>query len=208
MMLIPSIQKLSMTLTPNNHVSIKGPINTQMSSTFISNLNKINSTNIYIYIDSHGGSVDAGHKMIQYINFKKDNNHTILCIAQQADSMAFHIFQHCTHRYILPDSKMMQHQMSIHNLSGNIENLYKYIKVSYQLYENLIYQGSKRIGITSKNYKEKINNDWYLYGEDIVKNRVADAMISSIGCSEELTRNDNIVVVDGNIVQLSLCPLI
>ena len=108
------------------------------------------------------------------MNFKRESNHTLLCIARQADSMAFHIFQFCNHRYILQNSKMMQHQMSIHNLSGNIEQLMHYIQVSYKMYENLILQGSQRIGLSTAEYKKKINDDWYLYGEDIINNRVAD----------------------------------
>ena len=207
-LLISNTEMLSVELTPDNHVSIKGRIDDQMASKFISKINQINSTHIYIYIDSHGGSVDSGHKMIQYMNFKRESNHTLLCIAQQADSMAFHIFQFCNHRYILQNSKMMQHQMSIHNLSGNIEQLLHYIRVSYKMYENLILQGSQRIGLSTSEYKQKINDDWYLYGEDIIKNRVADAMISSIGCNQALTKGDSVIIVNDKIIRVSECPIV
>ena len=133
-----TMHQLTIVLTPTNHVSIKGPIDESTSAKFISKMNKIKSNHIYIYIDSPGGSVDAGQRIIQYMNYKKDMNKTLLCITQQASSMAFHIFQYCTHRYILQDSKMMQHQMSIRELSGNIESLNNYMKVSNRIYDTLI----------------------------------------------------------------------
>ncbi len=205
-----TIQPISVILTPDNHVSVKGRIDRYMASSFISKINQINSTNIYVYIDSPGGDVESGQKMIQYLNFKKDTNKTIMCIAWEAHSMAFNIFQSCSYRYVLPDSKMMQHQMSFKNLDGNIENLNNYVKISNKLYDKLIEDASKRIGISVDIYRAKIMNDWFLYGEEIVKNNVADAMISSVGCSKKLTAHDSITTLgEGtNLLTISLCPLV
>ena len=62
-----TIQPISVILTPDNHVSVKGRIDRYMASSFISKINQINSTNIYVYIDSPGGDVESGQKMIQYL---------------------------------------------------------------------------------------------------------------------------------------------
>ena len=175
-----TIQPISVILTPSNHVSIKGRIDRYMASQFVSKINNINTTNIYIYIDSPGGDVDSGQKILQYIQFKKDTNKTIMCVAWEAHSMAFNIFQSCNYRYVLPDSKLMQHQMSMKNLNGNIENL----------------------------NRAKIMNDWFLYGEDIVKNNVADAMISSVGCNSKLTASDSLTTIGDDILTISRCPIV
>ena len=105
---------------------------------------------------------------------------------------------------------MMQHQMSFKNLDGNIENLNNYVKISNKLYDKLIEDASKRIGISVDIYRAKIMNDWFLYGEEIVKNNVADAMISSVGCSKKLTAHDSITTLgEGtNLLTISLCPLV
>ena len=142
------IQPVTVILTPDNHVSIKGRIDDYKASQFISKINKLNATNLYIYIDSPGGNVDSGQKIIQYINFKKDTNKTIMCIAWEAHSMAFNILQACSYRYVLQDSKMMQHQISLKNVVCNIENINSYMKITNKMYDKLIIDASKRIGLS------------------------------------------------------------
>ena len=51
-------------------------------------------------------------------------------------------------------------------------------------------------------------NDWYLYGSEIVENNVADAMISSVGCSKKLTDSDSLTTIVDNILTISDCPII
>lgn len=197
----------SVTLTPTNHVSIKGQINSYSASKFISDINKLSAKYIYVYIDSPGGSVLDGQKIIQYIQYKKDNNSTIMCIAWEASSMAFHIFQYCSHRYVLKGSRLMQHPFSLYNLSGPIDNVYNYVNMIYNIYKELISDGSERLKITSQQYLDKINNDWHLFGKDIIENNAADSIISSIGCSKEMTENDmTINVLDSNYIS-SNCPI-
>ena len=58
------VEPVAVILTPNNHVSIKGRIDDYKASRFISKINKLNTTNIYVYIDSPGGDVDSGQKII------------------------------------------------------------------------------------------------------------------------------------------------
>lgn len=202
------IEPIAIILTQKNHVSLTGPINERVASKFISQINNIETDIIHVYINSPGGDVKAGQKIIQYINFKKNTNKTISCIAWEAHSMAFNIMQFCTYRYVLKDSKMMQHQMSLSGLSGNIENINSYIKIANKMYDSLINDASARIGITPGEYKTKINNDWYLYGEEIVKNNVADFVISSIGCDSKLTKYDSTETINSKPTVISLCPLV
>lgn len=202
------VQNITVILTPDNHVSIKGPIDEYSASRFISKINKIDENIIFVYFDSPGGDVASGQKMIQYINYKKHTNKTVACVVWTAHSMAFNILQYCTFRYVLPDSKMMQHQISSKNINGNIENINSYLKITNHLYDKLILDASKRIGISHKQFRENINNDWYLYGQDIVDNNVADVMISSIGCSPALTKSDSVLADGLQLTTISQCPLI
>lgn len=202
-----TVLSTSITLTPTNHVSIKGTINSYSASKFISDINRVSTNYIYVYIDSPGGSVPDGQKIIQYMQYKIDNNSTILCIAWQASSMAFHIFQHCSHRYILKDSRLMQHPISLYNLSGQIENINNYIKMIYNIYNDLLITGSKRLLISPEQYLHNINNDWQLYGKAIIENNAADTILSSVGCSKDMTINDTpITVLDSQHIS-SLCPI-
>ena len=57
-------------LNTTNFLSIKNTINTNTANDFIYNLNLIDNKNdIYIYIDSPGGSVEDGFKIMNEIIF-------------------------------------------------------------------------------------------------------------------------------------------
>lgn len=197
----------TITLNLKNHVSIKGPIDSHTASSFINDIGKLNKTSIYIYIDSTGGSVHYGEKIIQYMEYKKHMNTSLICIAHHAYSMAFHIYQHCTYRTVVPSSTIMQHQMSI-KLDGTIEMSNNYIQLLNTINNKLIQMESKRLNITSIEYSQKIMNDWWLYGNDIILNKVADFMIHGIGCHKELMEDNKEVLSDSTLVILSKCPLI
>lgn len=75
-------------------------------------LDSVEVADIYIYINSPGGSVNAGLEIIDTMNFIKSKVHTI-CLGS-AMSMAAVILA-CgekNHRYALPNSEIMIHQPS------------------------------------------------------------------------------------------------
>ena len=98
--------------------------------------------------------------------------------------------------------------MSLKNVVGNIENINSYMQITNKMYDKLILDASKRIGLSADEYKLKIMNDWFLYGEEIVQNNVADAMISSIGCNKKLTDSDSLTTIGTDILTISDCPII
>ena len=73
-------------------------------------IEKITKKSVYLYIDSTGGSVHYGEKIIQYIEYKKEKN---IFICAHTHTLSFHIYQHCNFRVVLPSSTNMQHQMSL-----------------------------------------------------------------------------------------------
>ena len=90
----------SIVLTQNNHVAIRGSINSQSISDVLYKLGTeivptLNGTHneIFIYLNSGGGTVYAGNKLIEEIMFLQNRNVTVSCIASRAYSMAFDIFQ-------------------------------------------------------------------------------------------------------------------
>ena len=102
------VYKIIINLTSSNIIIIKGEINDNLASKFVHELNKKeNKQDIYIYLDTNGGSVDAGNKIVEEIIRYKLN-----CIASKAISMGFVIFQSCNKRYITDYTTLMQHQIS------------------------------------------------------------------------------------------------
>ena len=202
-----SVNARIITLTEDNHVSIKHTISSTTASKFINDIEKIEKKSIYIYINSPGGSVHEGEKIIQYMEYKKHTNYTLLCIAHRAHSMAFHIYQHCTHRYVLPSSTIMQHQISL-EINGQLQNIQNYIKTIEQINQRFIEIESKKLKISKDLYKSRISTDWWLYGNEIVDEKAGDILISAIGCHKNLMKNNTDIVVGSEIIIVSDCPLI
>jgi len=195
------------TLTSENHVSITGPINAYSQSKFINDIENIHGKYIFIYISSTGGNVIHGENIIQYMQYKKAQKKRLLCIADKAYSMAFHIFQHCTHRYILPSSSIMQHQMHL-TFEGELSKVQNYINYIDKINTRFINLESKRLKILPKEYKSKITNEWWLYGKEIIESRTADMMLDAVGCHHSLFKENKHMSIDTNVVIVSKCPLI
>lgn len=178
------------TLNPYNHVSITGPITTETYTQFIKNIELIDQTYIYIYISSIGGDVVQGDNIIQYMQYKKLQNKQLLCIAHKALSMAFHILQHCTHRYVIPSSILMQHQIYL-TIGGELLKVKNYINYIDKINTRYINIESKRLLITPNEYENKISNEWWLYGKENIDNNIADVMLDGIGCSKTLVKQND-----------------
>jgi len=207
------------TLTKNNFVAVNEEINNENVNKWIGNITNIKQNIIYVYINSPGGNVDAGNLFINNLKYQQKMNKSIECIAQSAYSMAFHILQHCDRRYITETSKVMQHQISIGNIEGPLVNTMNYLQMVANISYNMNLYSAIRLKITLDEYLLKVNNDWWLYGQDIINNNAADEIIY-IGCNEELYSQSYIkekveldIDKNGNFgfikkkVTFSLCPI-
>lgn len=177
---IPDVENII--LDANNTYTLRGKVNDQMADAFIYNVvaNTLHvNSNINIFINSEGGSVLAGNRIVDFI---KNKNYT--CIAARAYSMAFVILQACKNRYVLSSATVMQHQQSL-SLEGELSMLNNFLHMTKSIEEDLDAMQSKRIGMTVDAFKAKVNNEWWLYGADIVKNNVADKIVS-VECTPAL----------------------
>jgi ATP-dependent protease ClpP protease subunit len=189
-------------LNKTNNIVIREPINSETTSKFIYDLNLIEKKNsTYVYLNTPGGSVFEGIKIIEEIK-----KHNMSCIVENAYSMGFVIFQVCKNRYILPNGKLMQHQMSfgLHDEKKRIEN---YIHFIDSVDKNLLELQTSRINISNEEFTQKTDNEWWLYGNESIKNNCADEIVN-VECSRSLTR-DTIIIENGNYkYTYSRCPLI
>ena len=173
------LQYNNIILEKNNFIEITDIINEKNTHSIINNLSILSNktNNLIIYINSQGGSVIEGEKIINQINFYKNLNYTIHCIALNAYSMAFYIFQSCSKRYITDISKLMTHQIILSTPKMQLENLINYLYVIKKIDDNLINMVIKKIDINKDEYIKKRQNDWWIYGDDIIKYKLADEII-------------------------------
>ncbi len=178
-------QNQIITLKKNNFISIDDKIDDNNVEKWSKQMNKLTANPIYIFIDSPGGSVDAGSQFINNMNWLINHDKTINCIVKSAYSMAFVILQHCTNRYVMSSSTLMQHQMSLTGLKGPINNLMNYLEMISNISDELDNKVSTRLNMTVESYRNKIKNDWWLTGYSALGAGVVDSMVI-VGCDTEL----------------------
>lgn len=171
-------------LNSRNMITIRGPIQHESVSDFMSKSSKIDSNDIFIYISSPGGSVMEGMKIVDIIKSLEKSGKNVSCISDFSASMAFIILQSCPRRLATFSSVLMQHQMSL-GIEGDIENINTYLNFIKQIDIELNKLQADRIGLSEENFKRKIENDWWIHGPDAKKNQVVDDIVL-INCHQDL----------------------
>lgn len=202
------------TLSKQNMVLIRTEISNESVNKAMKDLYRINKerkdvkTPIYLVLDSPGGSIFAGLAFIRFAKHIK-NLHTITI---NAASMAHAIVQALPgKRYILEDGILMAHRAKggfrgqFEN--GEVESRLKIVKEVVRLMER---KNAKRIGISLKDYKLKVINEWWSLGKIAIEENVADELVE-VTCSNELieeTYTEEVRTFFGSgSVEYSKCPL-
>ena len=197
---------------PKNTIILRGEINENLISNTINKIVLSNQSDIYMYIDSGGGDVFSGNKLIETINFYRKKK-KIFCIANYAASMAFAILQSCEYRYGTRFSRFMQHpiRIQINDNKNNIENYLQYINAIEQ---DIVDMQIKRIKIDRNTFINNIKNDWWLNGNQAKKINIIDKLVD-VGCNvthSDTIKFDKIEKINDKFFQItdfkSSCPLI
>lgn len=199
---IKSYGKQNVFLTKDNVIIVKDAIDDESVSQVIYKLNKMkNKEDVYIYLDTPGGSVESGNRLLMEIQ-----KYNLSCIADRAYSMGFVLLQGCKNRYIRPYGRIMQHQISyaIRNEKGKIDSYQDFIN---QLENDLVNMQSSRVGLTPQEFRYKTMNDWWMIGKNALKNECVDDIVD-VFCDQALT-NQNYTVNYGSVEFIfSQCPLV
>lgn len=192
------------TLNRDNHISILGTIEKTSVDKAILDLNEIRQDSYYVFINSPGGYVEEGERLVTHMTYLQESGKTLNCIAENAHSMAFYIFQNCNYRYILPSSKVMQHQITV-PISGQLANIQNYIQMIQKMSHRMNLFTAQRIGISLEQFNKLVSTDWWLYGQEIIDKGVADRMVL-VGCN---TTKEAFLLQNGEIQEMAHpCPLV
>lgn len=164
---------------------------------------------IYLYINSGGGSVYAG---LQFIQFAKtlNNVHTV---SNFAASMAAAIVEHLPGKRYITEMGIMMFHRARGGVKGQFED--GELESRLKLWKTIVRKSekiqSKRIGITLKEYKKRIVNEWWLVGDEAVEQNVVDEM-AVVKCSAKLSKQfieENVRTIFGSYkAKKSKCPLL
>lgn len=190
-------------LDEKNNIVIRGRIDEKLADEFLYSL--IRNSPKYVYINSPGGSILAGNRIITHMMQRN-----ITCIAERAYSMAFVILQACGQRYITPMSTVMQHQASL-GIRGELYQITNYLNMIHAIESKLNRMQAERIGLTEEEFRHRITTEWWLFDDDILKQNVADKVVY-VTCSKELlhskTKSTKQGFFEDRVETYSGCPLI
>ena len=160
-----------------------GPVTDESANLVVAQMLFLESENpdkdIYLYINSPGGSVTAGLSIYDTMNFIKPDVST-LCLGQAASMGAFLLSAGTKgKRFALPNSRIMIHQPLLGGLSGQASDIEihakELLKIKQKLNELMAEHTGKRLAQLEKD----TDRDNFMSADDAHKYGLIDQLINS-----------------------------
>jgi len=211
---VDSKQEDVLVLTDANTVSLNLPIMGDTASFIQQQLleksDKLSHNKpIYLTLNSPGGSIDDGNKIINTAQGLPQKVHTISFFSA---SMSFQISQNLGTRYVVADSELMSHRAAVGGVQGNIPGnaftrLYSLLEMVTRLDEIV----AKRAGLDLEMYQKMVVDELWMGAQQSIDLHFADKQVR-VQCDKSLrgygpTQNFSFFL--GTIhVKFHKCPLI
>lgn len=139
-------------------------------------LDSISSDDIYLYINSPGGSCIDGLQVIDTMRLIKSDVATV--VTGMAASMGFAILTSGTKgkRFALPHAQIMAHRVSS-GTRGNIQDMEISFKHSKHIDTILAQLIADNIGMDKASYLRKVQRDLWLTADEAIKFGAADSIL-------------------------------
>jgi ATP-dependent Clp protease protease subunit len=139
--------------------------------------NEESSDNIYLIINSPGGSVIDGYELVNTIKSLKAK---VYCaIESEAFSMAAIISQYCYKTYIHKYAAMMFHEAS-YSVEGKTSEINTMVAFTNKYLEALDMDLASQMKISYKDYKRIIMNEWWVTAIDAAKAGLVDGVLENL----------------------------
>ena len=164
---------------------------------------------IYIVLDTPGGSVEEGLKIIEVAKSLPRPVHTISLFSA---SMGFVISQHLDSRFVIESSTLMSHRAFVSGIKGEYPG--SFISRVFSMGNQLMAINSRvasRAGIPLKNYLDLIRNELWMGSDEAISYKFADKKIT-LRCDSSLSGYAEPQDLDLGLFSLKIqfhkCPLI
>lgn len=166
------------------------------------------SDTIYLVLNSPGGSISAGNL---FLDTAKAVPQKIKTITIFSASMAYHMVQNLDDRIITPSGTLMSHRARVEGFGGEIPGEFN-TRAEWLLRELLVMDArvAKRLKMSLADYRQMIRDEYWVNGQDAVKERSADRT-ALVRCGKDLkgTTEEEVRTFFGVVKLLySECPMI
>lgn len=163
-------------------IMVSGEVNEAMASIVVSELLYLQSeapeTPIHLYINSPGGSVVDGLAIVDTMNTISCPVYTY-CVGQCASMGSIFLTSgEKGHRYALPNSRIMIHQVS-GGSQGTYEDMKRSINEAGRLNELLAGIIAKTTNKPLEEVKKDMDRDYFMSAEEALKYGIVDKIVSS-----------------------------
>ena len=103
-----------LTLDPASTTTLLGVVDDESVTTVVKKMISVQSNTITVVLDSPGGHVSSGLRLIGVMHNLQAQGKTIRCVVTgMAMSMAFYILSECSERYVMPLSALLFHPIRV-----------------------------------------------------------------------------------------------
>ena len=202
-------------LTDRNTVSLNMPVNGESASAvqnaLMEKASRLRAKDpIYLTLNSPGGSIFDGEKIIETAKGLPNKVHTISIFSA---SMSFVISQYLSTRYVLDSGVMMSHRAYAEGLSGQVPG--NLVTRTLGLLSSLNMMSSviaQRAGMSLKAYNDLVQDELWMRGKQAVDLKFADEVVQ-VQCDRSLFggQEPKVMTVMGFLkvkVTWAKCPLV
>ncbi|MBQ9182640.1 MAG: ATP-dependent Clp endopeptidase proteolytic subunit ClpP [Neisseriaceae bacterium] len=164
-------------------VFMVGPVNDETANLVVAQLLFLESENpdkdIYLYINSPGGSVTAGLSIYDTMNFIKPDVAT-LCLGQAASMGAFLLSAGAKgKRFALPNSRIMIHQPLLGGLSGQASDIEIHAKELLKIKQKLNQLMANHTGRPLADLEKDTDRDNFMSADEAAAYGLVDKVIAN-----------------------------
>jgi ATP-dependent protease ClpP protease subunit len=181
------VQLGAIELNATNHIVLLGAIDDESVDSIEEQLCEIPAPR-YMYIDSPGGDVASGLKILRMVRALQN----LTCVVDNAYSMAFAILQSCHTRLILDTGSAMQHQMNLRGtcLSSDLGRVKSHLRFVEQQSQWLLGLQARRLGVTTQWLENRTRDEWWLFGAHAVDAKCADGVVADVRCAPSFNASE------------------
>jgi len=187
---------------------LRGQVTAKSASAAIESILFSAEKELTLVIDSPGGSVFAGMRLIDAL---QSTDKTVTCVVLNGASMAFSIAQACTKRLIVPSAIFMQHQMA-GGFEGELPKVLAQTDFVKATEVKLNTMEANRMGLDPSEWAKMHVHEYWMDGNKAVEMKAADDL-AQVSCSTKLlneTQKEKVPLFMGISLNLtwSSCPLV
>lgn len=143
----------------------------------LNDLDSISNEDIFLIINSPGGSVSDGMNLIRAM--KSARSKIVCAIDTKAYSMAAIIATYCSKTYIHKYAAMMFHRAT-YVIQGHPEEVTSRVKFVNRYFDLLHAEIATNLHISKEEYNLRITNEWWLTAIDAAEFGIASAILNEL----------------------------